>query len=782
MRTWNDTINEFVILLDKYLQRAKENTLPRRSRGELFQLAGAYAEAFNSEDMQKALGTEYCNEIFNIMLEMQKDIEDNNISRLEQEKSALEEKIKQGELMEERLSTIAGIFEGDALKMQIHDEKVKMCQELVDMDIKIYGEVSSETLQILEVQNVALIDGVVQEKEEKNVNEEASVSEKVDVMQELKELVQQHKAEMEQMKQGKKTLIVNAYAGPGAGKTTACLATVAELKKMGYVAEYVSEYAKELVYDNPQLLDGSMENQYTILKEQIHRLDRFMGQVDIIVTDSPILLNTIYGENLPEEYAPYVKQLYDQYDNFNFFVKRGEDFEQEGRVQNQEESIQKDDEIKNLLKDNKLFFGTYNHETVNNLASKIQITYRRIFEGIEGKKQPLPEKEGAGNENTKPKNTINGKEQAYKGTVYEKGRSNSQKGWSRPVDIYESSPEAILSRVQGWNNARSSDKQFEVCYVRKLNLENNTYENPIKYDVKTGIDITPIYLNLPHLSTDEYKKLVSRLSKDGARFNPIKKRYFVTKQANLNLFRDYLPIAGTQAEIGENRSRNELPYEIESGSDYYDNRVKITIEGMEPINIYGDAYDVHFPSLSAEETREIVEKYVLPGLEPPQSKPVQKQMEYNGRIYDRSQYNVIQKAISQHFTKEQLQMLERPELTSDRLNEVRFAIKDGLSAEQIMQFATPDHEQWQMDLCRIGMQHGFSYDDMNPVINPSGYNKEKWGERRNMLARMIKEKEAVQRPSALKKLRDNEKNVAARKASREKTVPEKMHNAPTVEK
>lgn len=48
----------------------------------------------------------------------------------------------------------------------------------------------------------------------------------------------------------KNTIVINAFAGPGAGKTTSCLEVAEKLKKQGFVTEYVQEYAKELVYDN----------------------------------------------------------------------------------------------------------------------------------------------------------------------------------------------------------------------------------------------------------------------------------------------------------------------------------------------------------------------------------------------------------------------------------------------------------------------------------------------------------------------------------------------------
>ena len=47
----------------------------------------------------------------------------------------------------------------------------------------------------------------------------------------------------------KNTIIVNLFAGPGAGKTTCAWEIASELKKRNIQAEYVPEYAKELVWD-----------------------------------------------------------------------------------------------------------------------------------------------------------------------------------------------------------------------------------------------------------------------------------------------------------------------------------------------------------------------------------------------------------------------------------------------------------------------------------------------------------------------------------------------------
>ena len=204
-----------------------------------------------------------------------------------------------------------------------------------------------------------------------------------------KDFIQQHQDMVEQLKKkGKhRSLVINAFGGPGAGKSTACFHIVEELKKKGYVVEYVSEYAKDLVWEeNFTLLDGSEEHQFEILKEQMHRIDRLYGKVDFIVTDASILLNAVYNRELTPEYGEMLGRLNDCYENFNFLVQRGDRFETEGRIHSYEESIIKDREVEELLGRYHLFYGVYKHETLDQIVQNVQVTHGRLeTSGTEGR-------------------------------------------------------------------------------------------------------------------------------------------------------------------------------------------------------------------------------------------------------------------------------------------------------------------------------------------------------------------------------------------------------------
>lgn len=182
----------------------------------------------------------------------------------------------------------------------------------------------------------------------------------------------------------KHTIVINAFAGPGAGKTTSCLEVAEKLKKQGFVTEYVQEYAKELVYDNNlTMLDGHYEHQFEILKEQMKRINRLYGKVDFILTDSPVLLNNTYlnEDKSTNDYVAYcenVKKIYTLYDNFNYFVERDKSaFEEEGRIHNLEQSIVIDDELKNTLHNNQIDFATYTHSTIDNIVRDSVLAYAK---------------------------------------------------------------------------------------------------------------------------------------------------------------------------------------------------------------------------------------------------------------------------------------------------------------------------------------------------------------------------------------------------------------------
>lgn len=178
------------------------------------------------------------------------------------------------------------------------------------------------------------------------------------------------------------TVVVNAFGGPGAGKTTSCWEIASELKKAGYCVEYVSEYAKELVWEGQmELLDGSLAHQQQLFCEQQNRQERLMGKVDLIVTDAPLLQNLLYcRERPPAFYQDMVMDAFQAHTNFNYLMERdfSQPFEERGRIHTLKESQQKDAQIKRFLQESGIYYGTYSHQTVTTLVQNIQAMFERV--------------------------------------------------------------------------------------------------------------------------------------------------------------------------------------------------------------------------------------------------------------------------------------------------------------------------------------------------------------------------------------------------------------------
>ena len=75
--------------------------------------------------------------------------------------------------------------------------------------------------------------------------------------------------------------VLNIFGGPGSGKTTSACALFSEMKMQGYSVEYVSEYAKQVVYaDQGDWLYKAKDYQVTLTANQLHRLWLLRNHVD----------------------------------------------------------------------------------------------------------------------------------------------------------------------------------------------------------------------------------------------------------------------------------------------------------------------------------------------------------------------------------------------------------------------------------------------------------------------------------------------------------------------
>lgn len=145
-----------------------------------------------------------------------------------------------------------------------------------------------------------------------------------------------------------KTVVINLVGAPGAGKSTGAAYIFALLKMQGIDAELVTEFVKDKLWEGNKAV---FENQAYIFGKQSFRLSRCADKVDVIVTDSPLPLSIQYNpnSNLRDNFNKYVMDVFNSYENRNYYLMRVKEYNPNGRFQTEEESNEIGSEIKNLL-------------------------------------------------------------------------------------------------------------------------------------------------------------------------------------------------------------------------------------------------------------------------------------------------------------------------------------------------------------------------------------------------------------------------------------------------
>jgi hypothetical protein len=87
------------------------------------------------------------------------------------------------------------------------------------------------------------------------------------------------------------------------------------------------------------------------LGEQAQRIERVIGKVDVVITDSPVLLSCIYRPlDYPASFDEFTLWLHNRYPSLNVMVRRPTTtFEREGRIHSEAQSRIIDHRIRGLF-------------------------------------------------------------------------------------------------------------------------------------------------------------------------------------------------------------------------------------------------------------------------------------------------------------------------------------------------------------------------------------------------------------------------------------------------
>jgi hypothetical protein len=142
----------------------------------------------------------------------------------------------------------------------------------------------------------------------------------------------------------KDTLVVNLLGGPGIGKSTMCAHVFAKLKWAGVDAEMALEEAKSIVWEGNLL---RLKDQLFVSGIQHYSIFKLLGKVDVVITDSPIMLGTVYMDD--SVLADALFNRHESMRNINFFINRRNVYNTNGRLHDEIGACKKDDEIRDMM-------------------------------------------------------------------------------------------------------------------------------------------------------------------------------------------------------------------------------------------------------------------------------------------------------------------------------------------------------------------------------------------------------------------------------------------------
>lgn len=162
--------------------------------------------------------------------------------------------------------------------------------------------------------------------------------------------------------------IIGIMGGPGVGKTTIASEVFSILKRRHLNVEKVDEFAKQLVYQKSYDL---LKNQIYIFGMQQSMFYMLRNDIDLVVTDAPLLANVIYSDYYCGEdplFNELVVREMKKFEHQIFVIQRETVYQEVGRYQKEDEAKKIDKAIIRTLERYEI---PYRMVSINNAAQYI---------------------------------------------------------------------------------------------------------------------------------------------------------------------------------------------------------------------------------------------------------------------------------------------------------------------------------------------------------------------------------------------------------------------------
>ena len=154
-------------------------------------------------------------------------------------------------------------------------------------------------------------------------------------------------------------IVVNLVGAPGAGKSTGAAYIFSRLKMLGINAELITEFAKDKVWEeNHEIFKA--DNQVYLFGKQFYRMSRCRDKVDVLITDSPLVLSILYNKSevLGPSFDNVVLKVFKSFNNMTYLLLRDKPYNPKGRHQTAEESDMLAGDLVKLLEENAVPYET----------------------------------------------------------------------------------------------------------------------------------------------------------------------------------------------------------------------------------------------------------------------------------------------------------------------------------------------------------------------------------------------------------------------------------------
>ncbi len=152
--------------------------------------------------------------------------------------------------------------------------------------------------------------------------------------------------------------IICLYGGPGTGKTTTSLGLGYRFKQKRFNSELVREYVKNWVWEGRKIKPG--DQTYFFAKQARVERQLIEQNLDVIITDSPLILTHFYGlkyDKFEQEFNTSLHMLRQHhafckangYKVDHYFLKRTKPYNPAGRYQDEAGAKLIDEELRPFL-------------------------------------------------------------------------------------------------------------------------------------------------------------------------------------------------------------------------------------------------------------------------------------------------------------------------------------------------------------------------------------------------------------------------------------------------